>query len=96
MGIFAPAEIVSESPEDAAWEEMEVVEGCGASAGITLEGAVLEETEVVEVFLAVWGRTLEIGGGTLGIVVEGPLEAETVEGRLTATIVEEVGKMFGE
>ena len=97
---FAPAEIVSERPEGAALEEVEVVEGCGVSAGIILEGAVLEELDVAEAFLVGAGIVLEwaleVEGVSLGVIVEGPLTEEVVEGRFTATIVEEVGKMFGD
>ena len=99
VDIFAPARIVSGRSESAAFEEVEV-EGCGASAGITLEGAVLEETEVVEVFLVgasiVLEGILEVEVVTFGVVVEWPLAAEVGEGRFTATIVEKVRKMFGE
>ncbi len=89
----------SEEPGGAAFTEVEV-EGCGASAGIILECAALEELAAVEAGLAGAGMDLEIrvliGGSDIGVVVGGPLVAEIVEGRFTATIFEEGGKTFGE
>ena len=56
--------------------------------------------EAVEIFLVgagiVWGGRLVAEGDALGIVVEEPLVPGAVEGRLTATIVVEVGNTFGE
>ena len=98
-GIFALADMVSEKPESAVFEEIEV-DGCVASAGMTLTGAVLEELDAVEAFLVGagmdWEGPLEGEVGGIGVVVEGPLVAEVVNGRFTATIVVDVGNMLGE
>ena len=99
VGTFPLGGIVSKRPDGAGLEEMET-EGCVASAGMILEGAVLDELDVVEAFFAGAGMDLEgttgVEVGSKGVVLEGPLAAEVVEGRCTATIVVEVGNTFGE
>ena len=60
----------------------------------------MEELDAVGVFAVGAGTDLEmrvaIGGSDTGVIVGGPLVVEVVEGRFTATIVEEAGNTFGE